>query len=119
MQKSFNLETQADAETRNDDATGNREISAQLRSRGTVQSSRWTFKQRTPDEKWFVVVTRQDRDWNHPDVADQEPYALVVTVADRDNEEAQLYAEIQTAISLQVKNREQERVRQVQGRAAL
>lgn len=70
-------------------------------------------------KKWFVVVTRRDRDWNHPDVADQEPYALVVTVADHDNEEAQLYTEIQTAISLQVKNREQERVRQAQGRAAL
>lgn len=120
VQKSFNREKQKEADARNDDATPNREISAQLRSRGTVQSSRWTFKQRSPNEKWFVVVTRQDRDWNHPDVADQEPYALVVTVADRDNEDAQLYVEIQAAIALQVQAREQERVRQqVQGRAVL
>lgn len=120
VQKSFNREKQKEAEARNDDATPNREISAQLRSRGTVQSSRWTFKQRSPNEKWFVVVTRQDRDWNHPDVSDQEPYALVVTVADRDNEDAQLYVEIQAAIALQVQAREQERVRQqVQGRAVL
>lgn len=120
VQKSFNHKTQADAESRNDDATSNREITAQLRSRGTVQSSRWTFKKRTPDEKWFVVVIRQDRDWDHPDVADKETYALVVTVADRDNENAQLYAEIQAIIALQVQAREQERVRQqTQGRAVL
>jgi outer membrane phospholipase A len=120
VQKSFNHKTQADAESRNDDATSNREITAQLRSRGTVQSSRWTFKKRTPDEKWFVVVIRQDRDWDHPDVADKETYALVVTVADRDNENAQLYAEIQAIIALQVQAREQERVRQqTQARAVL
>ncbi|MNR12040.1 hypothetical protein D3C85_1283720 [compost metagenome] len=37
---------------------------------------------------YLDVVTRQDREWNHPDVLDKEPYALVVTVADRDNERA-------------------------------
>jgi hypothetical protein len=31
------------------------------------QSSRWTFKKRNPDEKWFVVVIHGPK-WNHPDV---------------------------------------------------
>jgi len=106
VQKFFNYDNQAEAEPRNDDAVPNRNISAQLRSRGTVQSSRWTFKKRNPTEKWFVVVTRQDREWSHPDVLDKEPYALVVTVADRDNEHAQLYTEIQATIAQQVQARE-------------
>ena len=104
---SFNHESQDEEKTRNDDALSNRDISAQIRSRGTVQSSRWVFKQRNPAERWFVVVTRQDREWNHPDVLEMEPYALVVTVADRDNERAQLYTEIQATIALQVQAREQ------------
>jgi hypothetical protein len=111
VQASFNKDTQEEADARNDDACSNRDISAQQRSRGTVQSSKWTFKQRDPKEKWFVVVIRQDREWNHQDVLDQEPYALVVTVADRDNEQAQLYTEIQTIIELQVQAREEARQR--------
>lgn len=118
VQKFFNYDNQDEAKTRNDDAVSNRDISAQLRSRGTVQSSRWTFKQRNPTEKWFVVVTRQDREWSHPDVLDKEPYALVVTVADRDNERAQLYTEIQATIAQQVQAREQAR-QEARQRAAL
>jgi len=109
VQKHFNQANKADVEARNDDAVSNRDISAQQRSRGTVQSSRWTFRRRNPNEKWFVVVVRQDREWNHPDVLDDEPYALVVTVADRDNENAQLYAQIQAMIVQQAEVREQER----------
>ncbi|BBH44238.1 MULTISPECIES: S8 family peptidase [Pseudomonas] len=111
VQAHFNKENQDEAETRNDDAATNRDISAQLRSRGTVQSSKWTFKQRNPDEKWFVVVIRQDREWNHPDVLVEEPYALVVTVSDRDNEQAQLYTEIQATLALQLQTREEARQR--------
>lgn len=111
VQKHFNQQKKAETETRNDDATTNRDISAQTRSRGTVQSSRWTFKQRKPNEKWFVVVIRQDREWNHPDVLVKEPYALVVTVADRDNENAKLYSQIQNLITQQVVAREQEKAR--------
>lgn len=111
VQAHFNKENQDEAETRNDDVATNRDISAQLRSRGTVQSSKWTFKQRNPDEKWFVVVIRQDREWNHPDVLVEEPYALVVTVSDRDNEQAQLYTEIQATLALQLQAREKARQR--------
>ena len=106
VQKHFNQLKKAETETRNDDATTNRDISAQARSRGTVQSSRWTFKQRKPNEKWYVVVIRQDREWSHPDVLDKEPYALVVTVADRENESAKLYTQIHALIQQQVEARE-------------
>ncbi len=107
VQKHFNQLKKAETETRNDDATTSRDISAQARSRGTVQSSRWTFKQRKPNEKWYVVVIRQDREWSHPDVQDKEPYALVVTVADRENESAKLYTQIHALIQQQAEAREQ------------
>ncbi|WAD28928.1 MULTISPECIES: S8 family peptidase [Stutzerimonas] len=116
VQKHFNQAEKADVDSRNDDATGNREITAQQRSRGTVQSSRWTFRRRNPDEKWFVVVIRQDREWNHPDVLEKEPYALVVTVADRDNEDAQLYAQIQAVIAQQAEIRERQQAERLQAR---
>lgn len=63
-----------------------------------------------------MVVIRQDREWNHPDVLDEEPYALVVTVADRDNENAQLYTQIQALIAQQAEVREQQRVARLQAR---
>src|SRR5690606_33230240 len=94
VQRHFNHETQGETDTRNDDATGNRDITAELRSKGTVQSSTWRMKQRNPNEKWFVVVTRQDRDWGEALSLEQEDYALVVTVTDRENEHAQLYTQI-------------------------
>ena len=106
VEQHFNHDKQNDTETRNDDATTNRNISTQIRDKGTVQSSVWYFKQRNPQEKWFVVVTRQDRDWGEiSPCLDQEHYALVVTATDRENEQAQLYTEIQLRIQ------EQERVR--------
>jgi hypothetical protein len=105
VQSYFNHDTQDITETRNDDATGNRCISAQLRDKGTVQSSIWNFRRRKPTEKWFVVVTRQDRDWGEDLSLEHEHYALVVTVTDRDNEQALLYTQIQLRIQ------EQERLR--------
>ncbi|WJM84753.1 S8 family serine peptidase [Dickeya chrysanthemi] len=105
VQRYFNHDTQNETEPRNDDASNNREITAQQRDRGAVQSSVWTFKQRNPTEKWFIVVTRQDREWGAPLSNELESYALVVTVTDRDNAEAQLYTQIQARI------REQERAR--------
>jgi len=105
VQNHFNHDTQDETETRNDDAKGNRCISATQRDKGTVQSSVWNFRKRNPDEKWFVVVTRQDRDWGELLSMEQESYAIVVTATDRDNEQAQLYTQIRQRIQ------EQERVR--------
>ncbi|KTD66712.1 hypothetical protein Lste_2918 [Legionella steelei] len=100
----FDREMQKDKDTLNDASISNRTISAQQRDKGTVQSSYWEFKQLNPSEKWFVVVTRQDREWGKTLCSEAESYALVVTVTDKDNLEAQLYTEIQVQI------REKERI---------
>lgn len=106
VQAHFNYETQGETEPRNDDAVGNRDISAQIRDKGTVQSSTWTFRSRNPNEKWFVVVTRQDREWGGALSLEREHYALVVTVTDRDNEHAQLYTQISNMIQARVQQRQ-------------
>lgn len=108
VQKHFNQELKAETEVLKEAKYTNRDISSQLRNHGTVQSSRWTLKRLKPCEKWFVVVVRQDRDWN-PSAAEKEPYALVVTVTDRDNEEAQLYTQIQHRLAQQAVEREQQK----------
>lgn len=105
VQRHFNHDTQDETETRNDDAVGNRNICSTLREKGTVQSSVWQFRRRSPREKWFVVVTRQDRDWGESISMELESYALVVTVADRENENAQLYAQIAQRIEQQQRAR--------------
>ncbi len=105
VQRFFNHDTQEETETRNDDATSNRDISAELRGKGTVQSSTWRIRQPNPSEKWFVVVTRQDRDWGVPFSLEQEDYALVVTVTDRENEKAELYTQISQRIEQQARER--------------
>lgn len=107
VQRHFSQELKNKTEVLKEAKANNRDISAQLRSRGTVQSSRWTLRQCKPGEKWFVVVVRQDRDWN-PSAAEREPYSLVVTVADRDNENAQLYTGIQERIAQQAVARERQ-----------
>ncbi len=111
VQKHFNKDLKSEIEVLKEAKSTNRDITAQLRSRGTVQSSRWTLRQCKPGEKWFVVVVRQDRDWN-PSAAEKEPYSLVVTVADRDNERADLYTQIQKRIAEQSVIREQKRAQQ-------
>lgn len=110
VQKHFSQEMKKTTEVLKEARDTNRDIPAQMRNHGTVQSSRWTFKQGKPGEKWFVVVVRQDRDWN-PSAAEKEQYSLVVTVADRDNERAQLYTQIQTRIDQQAVVREQQRAK--------
>ena len=77
-----------------------------MRSKGSVQCSRWSFKKLSPDFKWFVVVTRQDAaGWGGLLSAEMEKYALVVTVTDRENEEARLYSQISQKIEQQVQAR--------------
>ena len=105
VERCFNHDTQAETQTRNDDATSNRDISAELRSKGTVQSSTWRIRQPKSTEKWFVVVTRQDKDWGEPLSLELEDYALVVTVTDRENENAQLYTQISQRIEQQIRAR--------------
>ena len=70
-----------------------------------MQSSTWRIRQPKPTEKWFVVVTRQDKDWGESLSLELEDYALVVTVTDRENENAQLYTQISQRIEQQIRAR--------------
>ena len=89
-------------------ATG-RWLSGESRQAGTLQVSRWTFRQRPREQKLFVVVTRQDAVWS--EVADlEEPYALCVAIKDRDNADSQLYAQVRALLQARVQLRARARV---------
>lgn len=105
VQRHFNQDLKKEEETISDSSAPNRTITAQERERGTVQSSIWTLKQLSPKQKWFVVVTRQDKEWGRAICLDEENYALVVSVSDHENLEARLYAQIQARIRQQVQTR--------------
>jgi len=82
VQRHFNQALKKDVDTINDSSTTNRQISSTEREKSTVQSSIWQFKQLSPKHKWFVVVTRQDKEWGIPLCNEVEDYALIVTVRD-------------------------------------
>lgn len=86
----------------------NRWLSGEARQAGTLQVSRWTFRQR-PRGQLFIVVTRQDAPWST--VNDElEPYALCVSIADRANVQSRLYAQIQALLRARVEQRVRARV---------
>jgi hypothetical protein len=89
--------------------TTNRSVANDDRKAGTLQVSKWVFKQPRQAEKLFVVVTRQDAFWGA--VADgEEPYALVTTIADRENAQVNLYAQIRTRLEARAQARARARV---------
>jgi hypothetical protein len=78
----------------------NASVSLTLRSKGTVQSATWQFKQvnstsKLKTEKLFVIVTRNDHPWGVADTKTLEEYSLVVCLRDRENQQAKLYSQIQ------------------------
>ena len=78
-----------------------RRISETLRSKGTVQSSAWSFKRPSAgmaERPWFVVVTRNDPAWGEPLSPEREPYALAVVLDDRDALQPQLYSRIEARL---------------------
>ena len=81
-----------------------------VRKRGTLQVSRWSFKQGLANgNKVFVVITRQDSQWS--DGSDeQEPYALTVTLADRELANVNLYADVRAVLEARVQARARARV---------
>ncbi|WMJ07516.1 S8 family peptidase [Nitrosomonas sp. sh817] len=105
VQRHFNQALKKEEDSIGDAAASNRTITSQERERCTVQSSIWTLKQLSPKQKWFVVVTRQDKEWGRAICLDEENYALVVSVSDRENLEARLYAQIQARVRVQVQTR--------------
>lgn len=105
VERSFNQKTKSDTDRLKEHAASNRDISADLRGKSSVQSSVWRLKQLKPNDKWFVVITRQDKEWGKVLSSELENYALVVTVADRENEEAKLYAQISQRIAQKIQER--------------
>lgn len=90
--------------------TNNRTVTAQERSRGTVQSSQWTFRTASPQlrrERLFVVVTRKDAIWGGTLTTADERYALVVTLRDRANLAPNLYAQIRAKLEARIRQRVQ------------
>jgi hypothetical protein len=105
VQRHFNQALKKEEDSISDAAASNRSITSQERERCTVQSSIWTLKQLSPKQKWFVVVTRQDKEWGRAICLDEENYALVVSVSDRENLEARLHAQIQARVREQAQAR--------------
>ena len=74
-----------------------------IRSKGTVQSATWTFKQINANspiriKRLFAVVTRNDYPWGEVMTGTEEQYALVACMRDRQNETARLYTQIRNRI---------------------
>ena len=105
VQRHFNQDLKKEEDSIGDAAASNRTITSQERERCTVQSSIWTLKQLSPKQKWFVVVTRQDKEWGRAICLDEENYALAVSVSDRENLEARLHAQIQARVREQARAR--------------
>lgn len=80
---------------------GGRRFTEQVRSRGTVQASTWTFNrpsQAMLESSWFVVVTRNDPAWGANLASEREPYALSVTLTDRLAQQPVLYTRIRARL---------------------
>lgn len=83
-----------------------------VRKNGTLQVSRWTFRQRVAaGRKVFVVVTRQDAAWSDSRDA-EEPYALAIVLAERGEVATQLYANVKVALEARAQIRVRARVRE-------
>lgn len=83
-------------------------VKSTVRSKGTVQSATWQFRQfndrsKLRSQRLFVVVTRNDQPWGVDLTGMEERYALVVCFRDRENQNARLFT--------QLRNRLQERAR--------
>lgn len=85
-------------------------LSNEVRKKGTLQVSRWSFKQAPKGrDKAFIVVTRQDSVWAPNERhAEDEPYALAVVLADRAN--PQLYAQMQAVLQTRAQARARARI---------
>ena len=82
----FDAAVDKDATQEISERSSGRGISETTRSRGTLQTCTWTFKQPSTsvrESSWFVVVTRNDPVWGRNLSSEKESYALTVTLADR------------------------------------
>ncbi len=82
--------------------------SKRARNRGTAQAATWSLKQTPkwlPQEKLFVIVTRQVRTWALGEM-EEEPYALVVVLEDATHQEARLYSQLRAKIRVRPRQRQ-------------
>ncbi|MDN5752481.1 MAG: hypothetical protein L0H15_04245 [Nitrosospira sp.] len=85
-------------------------LSNDARKNGTLQVSRWSFKQALANsDKVFAVVTRQDSPWSNGRDG-EEPYALAVVLADREQANVNLYADVRAALEARAQTRARARV---------
>jgi hypothetical protein len=105
--KAFNNENKKQINSISESDGAKRDITQDDRSRGTLQSSTWTYNQFGKPRKFFLVVTRQDQPWAQNQVNYEESYALAISITDRENEEARLYQQISEKLQAreQVKQR--------------
>lgn len=90
--------------------SASRWLSNDARKGGTLQVSRWGFRQGLANgNKVFVVITRQDSQWSGGN-DEQEPYALTVTLADRELANVNLYAEVRAVLEARAQARARARV---------
>lgn len=104
----FNAATDRDSYPSISERTLGRDVTAQKRSRGTLQASTWTFKQPSSsvrETSWFVVVTRNDPAWGANVAAERETYALTVRLADQLAEEPRLYASVEVRLRARARAR--------------
>ena len=108
----FNAAVEADGVDRVPERSVGRGISEQVRSRGSVQASTWTFTNPTSQleqDRWFVVVTRNDPAWGSVLTREHETYALAITLDDRAEPElrlaASLYAQVRDRLRVRARVR--------------
>ena len=104
----FNAATDSDIHRSISERASGRDVTAQKRSRGTLQASTWTFKQPSSSMRatsWFVVVTRNDPAWGANVAAERETYALTVRLADQLAEEPRLYASVEVRLRARARAR--------------
>ena len=87
-----------------------RRCTEQVRSKGAAQASTWEFPRpsaKVRDQRWFVVVTRNDTSWGRNLASEREDYAVAVNLTTRLTSLLQL----QPSLYAQVRARLRQRVR--------
>ena len=103
---------QRDREEGMGEHTTGRWLPNNVRKNGTLQVSRWAFRQAPArGNKVFVVVTRRDSAWSQEEHrAEDEPYALAVVLTDREQANAQLYAQVRAMLQARAQVRARARI---------
>jgi len=105
----FNNDNKGKVDSISECDSSKRDLTQDDRSRGTLQSSTWTFNQFNKPRKLFLVVTRQDQPWAKELVDEKENYAVAISITDRENEEARLYQQVRQQLEERARVRQRAR----------